>query len=65
MPYQQVHNIEHVRQMMSEADPYVTSILELLINSHSVLAREIFRNAYEKNLSQAPPLSRSRMNQGL
>ena len=55
IPYQQVHNIEHVRQLMSEADPYVSSILELLINSHSVLAREIFRNAYEKDLSQAAP----------
>jgi hypothetical protein len=40
---------------MSEADPYVASILELLINSHSVLAREVFRNAYEKDLPQAAP----------
>lgn len=47
IPYQQMHNREHVEHLIKEANPYVAHMLRLLVDSHSVLAREILRNTSE------------------
>lgn len=49
VPYQQIHNREHVERLIKKADPYVAHMLRLLVDSHNVLAREILRNTSEWN----------------
>lgn len=49
VPYQPIHNVKHVEKLLIEADPYIVDVLRLLIDSHSVLAREILRGVHEKH----------------
>ena len=49
IPYQEIHNVKHVEKLLIEADPYIVDVLRLLIDSHSVLAREILRGVHEKH----------------